>query len=79
MKNPVRVYIEESKTEVTVGAGYAEACGLTVLDKEAVDQYGAPLPPKPHVALGEQPPNPRRSQAGKANQAANTEANEEAN
>lgn len=39
--------------EATVGSDYADDLGLKVLDKDAVDIYGTPLPAKPFRALGE--------------------------
>ncbi len=39
--------------EATVGSDYADDLGLKVLEKDAVDIYGTPLPAKPNRPLGE--------------------------
>jgi hypothetical protein len=52
MSELVRVKDPNSGNEFTIGLDHAEATGLTVLDKPAVDVYGAPLPAKNFLDLG---------------------------
>ena len=82
MADFVRVYIPESNQDATVPRRFAESVGLQILDKPAVNVNGNPLPPKPHVPLGERavPKNsPAPKGEGKADQATPTiEANKEA-
>lgn len=47
----VRVKDPGTKHEVTVPRRFAEQNKLEVLDKEATDDNGRPLPGKPHVEL----------------------------
>ena len=41
------VRVRDGRSEVTVSRAFAEAQGLTVLDKPAVDEYGRAVPAKP--------------------------------
>lgn len=52
MSKLVRVKDPTTGNEYTIGEDHAEASGLEVLDKAAVDVYGAPLPAKNYVDLG---------------------------
>lgn len=47
----VRVKDPDTGHEVTVPARFAEQHKLEVLDKEALDDNGRPLPGKPHIEL----------------------------
>ncbi|WP_156793985.1 hypothetical protein [Aeromicrobium marinum] len=43
------VRVRDTNGEFTTSRANADASGLKVLDKPAVDQIGRPLPAKPHV------------------------------
>lgn len=49
----VRAVDPVSGAEITVSAELAQAAGLTVLDgRDALDEYGRPLPAKPRIDKG---------------------------
>jgi hypothetical protein len=67
MTDWVRIHVPESNRDVTVSRDFAEATGAEVVDREAVDRFGNPLPEKDHGPL---------KATVKASKAANTEAKE---
>ncbi len=62
-----------SGAEVTVAAEYAQAQSLDVLDKDAVDEYGRPLPSKHLTGLAGDPIDP--AIRGRRRGASSTEEN----
>lgn len=55
MPSLVRAKDPNTGTEFTTTEGHAKRAGLTVLDKDAADKRGRPLPPKPATDLAGKP------------------------